>query len=71
VNCIVGILGNLEDAASLDYFFLVSFAAFAIAGILAGTRMIKFIPDNKLKPIFGWIILAMSIVVFIRIFSRF
>jgi uncharacterized protein len=71
VNCIVGILGNLDEAASLDYFFLVSFSAFAIAGILVGTRLIKVIPDKKLKPIFGWIILAMSVVVFIRIFSRF
>ena len=71
VNCIVGILGNLDEAASLDYLFLVSFSAFAIAGILLGTRMIKFIPDRQLKPIFGWVILAMSIVVFIRIFVRY
>jgi uncharacterized membrane protein YfcA len=71
VNCIIGVLSNLDATASLDYFFLVSFSAFAIAGILLGTWMIKFIPDKKLKPILGWIILAMSVVVFIRIFSRF
>jgi uncharacterized membrane protein YfcA len=71
VNCIVGILGNLEAAASLDYFFLSTFAAFAIIGILAGTWTIQFIPDKKLTPIFGWIILAMSVVVFIRIFIPF
>ena len=71
VNCMVGILSDLNDAASLDYFFLVSFSAFAIAGILLGTWMIKFIPDKKLKPILGWVILAMSVLVFFRIFARF
>ena len=71
VNCMVGILSNLNDAASLDYFFLVSFSAFAIAGILLGTWLIKFIPDKKLKPILGWVILAMSVLVFFRIFARF
>lgn len=71
INCLVGILGNLEAAASLDYLFLVTFVAFAIAGILAGTRLIQFIPDKKLKPVFGWIILGMSIVVFIRMFMKY
>jgi uncharacterized protein len=71
VNCLVGILGNPEVAASLNYFFLSVFAAFAIIGILAGTWLIRFIPDKKLKPVFGWIILAMSVVVFIRIFMRY
>lgn len=71
VNCLVGILGNLHDTKSLDYLFLSTFALFAIAGILAGTWAIRFIPDKKLKPVFGWIIMAMSIVVFIRIFIQY
>ena len=71
LNCLVGILGNLEVAASLDYFFLSGFAAFAIIGILAGTWIIRFIPDKELKPVLGWIILAMSVLVFIRIFMQY
>ena len=71
INCLVGILGNLEAAASLDYFFLSTFAAFAIMGMLAGTWAIRFIPDKKLKPVFGWIVLAMSVIVFIRIFIQY
>ena len=68
LNCTVGLLGNLEKTAALDFTFLVTFAAYAILGILLGTWATRFIPDKKLKPIFGWIILTMSIVVFIRIF---
>jgi uncharacterized membrane protein YfcA len=71
INCLVGILGNLDDAASLDYFFLSTFSSLAIIGILLGTWLIRFIPDKKLKPILGWLILGMSIVVFIRIFAQY
>jgi uncharacterized membrane protein YfcA len=68
VNCLVGILGNLNAAESLDYSFLLVFASLAIIGIIAGTWSTRFIPDKKLKPFFGWIILLMSVVVFIRVF---
>ncbi|MEP6950837.1 MAG: sulfite exporter TauE/SafE family protein [Ginsengibacter sp.] len=71
VNCLVGILGNLEAVASLDYLFLSTFAAFAIIGVLAGTWAVRFIPDRKLRPVFGWLVLAMSVIVFIRIFTGY
>lgn len=68
VNCIVGFLGSLEKTASLDFIFLFTFSAFAILGIALGTWATRFIPEKKLKPIFGWIILSMSIIVFLRLF---
>ena len=70
VNCIVGLLGNLKVAASLDFIFLLTFAALAIFGMQVGTWVTKFIHDKKLKPIFGWVILSMSVVVFIRVFMH-
>jgi uncharacterized membrane protein YfcA len=70
INCIIGLLGNLDAFASLNFIFLFSFAAFAVLGILLGTWATRFISDKKLKPIFGWIILSMSIVVFIRVFMH-
>lgn len=71
INCLVGILGNLEDLESLNFGFLSVLAALAIVGILIGTWSIRFIPDKQLKPIFGWIILALSIVIFIRIIVEY
>ena len=68
VNCIVGLISNPHDFESMNFVFLSIFSALAIAGILGGTRAIRFIADKKLKPVFGWIILSMSIVVFIRVF---
>ncbi|MES1215578.1 MAG: sulfite exporter TauE/SafE family protein [Bacteroidota bacterium] len=68
LNCFVGILSNIVAVESLNFVFLATFAAFTIAGILAGTWATRFIPDKKLKPVFGWIILAMSVVVLVRTF---
>jgi len=68
VNCLVGILGNLEVVESLNFIFLSVLAALAILGILIGTWSIRFIPDKQLKPVFGWIILVLSAVIFVRIF---
>jgi len=68
INCLVGILGDLEAVESLNYLFLVILALLAIIGILIGTWSLRFIPDKKLKPVFGWIILALSAVIFVRIF---
>jgi len=70
LNCLVGILGNWNADASLDFIFLATFAFFAIIGIVLGTRAIRYVPDNKLKPVVGWIILIMSLIVFIRIFMQ-
>jgi uncharacterized membrane protein YfcA len=61
-------LGNLEVVESLNFIFLSVLAALAIVGILIGTWSIRFIPDKQLKPVFGWIILVLSAVIFVRIF---
>jgi uncharacterized membrane protein YfcA len=71
INCLVGILGNFEVAGSLNFIFLSVLAALAIVGILIGTWSIRFIPDKQLKPVFGWIILVFSAVIFVRIFLEY
>jgi uncharacterized membrane protein YfcA len=71
INCIVGVLGNLEVAESLNFIFLSVLAALAIVGITIGTWSMRFIPDKQLKPVFGWIILVLSAVIFARIFLEY
>jgi uncharacterized protein len=66
-NCMVGLASNLTAAGSVNFVFLLTFSALAIAGILAGTWATRFIPDKRLKPFFGWIILAMSIIIFFKV----
>jgi len=68
INCLVGILGNIEVVESLNFVFLSILAVLAVIGILIGTWSIRFVPDKQLKPVFGWIILILSAVIFVRIF---
>ena len=68
INCLVGILGNVDVVKSLNFVFLSILAGLAIVGILIGTWSLRFIPDKQLKPVFGWIILVLSAVIFVRIF---
>jgi uncharacterized protein len=67
INCIVGLVSNLTAVGSLNFVFLLTFSTLAILGILAGTWATRFIPDKRLKFFFGWIILAMSIIVFLKV----
>jgi uncharacterized membrane protein YfcA len=71
INCLVGILGNFEVVRSLNFIFLSVLSSLAIIGILIGNWSIRFIPDKQLKPVFGWIILVLSAVIFVRIFLEY
>jgi uncharacterized protein len=66
-NCIVGIVSNLTAVQSVNFVFLLTFSALAILGILAGTWATRFIPEKRLKPFFGWLILAMSVIIFLKV----
>ncbi len=67
-NCVVGLLSNADQLKLLNLPFLFTFCALAIAGIITGTWFTKYIPDANLKPVFGWIIISMSTLIFMRIF---
>lgn len=70
VNCIIGIASNIDAVRSVNFHILFFFSICAVAGILIGTQATKYIPDKRLKPIFGWVIILMSIVVFAEIFKQ-
>lgn len=55
-----------EHLPSMNWSFLFSVTAFAIAGIFIGTALSKKIDGDKLKPAFGWFILLMGISILIR-----
>jgi len=70
VNCMVGLLTNITAMGKMDYNFLALFCALTITGIIFGTWLTKYIPDKNLKPAFGWIIIGMSTIVFLRNFIQ-
>jgi uncharacterized membrane protein YfcA len=70
ISSLLGVLGDVSRHAPIDYSFLMQFAAFAIAGIIAGSYLTKYITDNKLKPAFGWFVLLMGIFVLITTLTK-
>jgi uncharacterized membrane protein YfcA len=65
MSSLLGVLGDVSRRAPINYPFLMLFSAFAIAGIIAGSYLTKYIADTKLKPAFGWFVLSMGIFVLI------
>lgn len=59
LKSLIGFTGDL-GSQPIDYKFMFTFSAFAVAGILAGSYFARFVPNEKLKPAFGWLVLAMG-----------
>ena len=70
VSSLLGVLGDVSRNAPINYSFLILFSAFAIAGIIAGSYLTKYITDTKLKPAFGWFVLLMGIFVLITTLTK-
>lgn len=61
MKSLIGFTGDLGSSLHIDYPFMLIFSSFAIAGILAGSYLSKFISGKKLKPAFGWFVLVMGL----------
>ena len=58
---LIGFTGDLKGNEIIDWGFLGTFSVVAIVGILVGSMLSKQIPNEKLKPAFGWFVLAMGV----------
>lgn len=65
INSLIGFFSSI-DKIEVDWPFLLSFSALSVAGILIGVSLSKKIDGKKLKPMFGWFVLAMGIYIIIK-----
>jgi uncharacterized membrane protein YfcA len=65
INSLIGFTGNIGNQ-EIDWFFLVSISAIAVAGILLGSMLAGKISSTKLKPAFGWFTLVVGIFVLLK-----
>lgn len=69
-NSLLGFIGSANHI-SIHWQFLLTIAAFAVTGIFIGNMLSKKIDGAKLKPAFGWFVLAMGIYIITKeIFIR-
>lgn len=61
IKSLIGFLGDLGKENVFDWYFLGTFSAIAIVGILIGSYFSKYISNEKLKPSFGYFVLVMGI----------
>ncbi len=62
MNCVSGYLGH-RDAAGIPWLYVITFGAFAIAGILAGMGFARFVPQRTLKKGFAMLLLVIAALV--------
>lgn len=65
VKSLIGFTGALNDI-SINWGLILPFTGLAVVGILIGASFSKKIPAAKLKPAFGWFVLAMGTFVIIK-----
>lgn len=63
---LIGFGGDLRGSEVINWTFLLQFTGVAVVGILAGAALSHRIPNEKLKPAFGWFVLVMGIFVLVR-----
>ncbi len=67
---LIGFLGDVQHQAQMKWDFLFTVTGIAIIGLLIGTRLAKYVPDEKLKKGFGYFTLIMGAFILIDQFSR-
>ncbi|TND09870.1 MAG: hypothetical protein FD123_798 [Bacteroidetes bacterium] len=63
INSLLGFLSDLQNAVVIDWKMLLIFTGFAFAGIVGGTLLSRKIEGERLRPLFGWFILAMGLLI--------
>jgi uncharacterized membrane protein YfcA len=61
-----GFLGDIGAKQAIDWPFLLSITAIAVAGIFVGTWLSHKIDGKKLKAGFGWFVLVMAVYIILK-----
>ncbi len=64
VNSLIGFISSLDKVA-VDWGFLLLFTSLSIIGILVGVAFSKRIESRKLKPLFGYLVLTMGVLIIV------
>lgn len=65
INSLLGFIGDIGTTI-IDWAFLLKFSLFSIIGIFMGIYLNKFINEKQLKKGFGYFVLIMSLVIFVK-----
>jgi uncharacterized membrane protein YfcA len=63
---LIGFLGDVGSGQVIDYKFLMTISAVAIAGIFLGIYLSRFVSSARLKAAFGYFVLVMGTYIILR-----
>lgn len=66
INTGIGFFIYSRTTTYIDWHLLGWFTSLAVVGIILGGYLAKWVPDQKLKPIFGWFVLTVGIFILIK-----
>lgn len=66
VKSLIGFLGDIGAATSIDWMFLLPFTAMTALGIVAGMIATRRVESARLRPVFGWFVLGMGALITIQ-----
>jgi uncharacterized membrane protein YfcA len=66
IKSLAGFVGELQETTGTDWALLGGFSLLSAGGILTGTELNQRVPAARLKPAFGWFVLAMAAVIFVQ-----
>ncbi len=66
VKSLIGFLGDVGAATSIDWAFLLPFAAMTALGIIVGMIATRHVESARLRPVFGWFVLGMGALITIQ-----
>lgn len=66
VKSLIGFLGDIASGQAIDFPFMLTVSAIAVAGIFLGGYLSRFIEGQKLKAGFGWFVLVMAVCIMLK-----
>ena len=63
---LLGFLGDVQGDLPIDWGFLAAMTAVATVGILVGSLAASRVPNERLKPAFGWFVVLMGVYILVK-----
>ena len=66
LNALAAFAGEASTGSIIEWPFLLTFTAFATVGVFVGIRVAQNTDAKKLKPFFGWFMVALSVYITVK-----
>ncbi len=70
IKSLIGFLGDFNTNIIIEWSFLIKFFLITVLGILLGNIISDKLPIKKLRPLFGYFVLAMGLFIVLKEFTK-